>query len=63
MVVDPTAMMMNPGITEKALPGAKTEKGPDGKEHVVSGTSAVNMENGELEKWAVAIAKIAVSRY
>lgn len=63
MIVDPASMMKNTGITEKALPGAVTEKGPDGKEHVVSGTSAVNMEYPEVEKEAIAIAKIAVSRY
>lgn len=63
MIVDPSAMMKNSGFTEKAMPGAITEKGPDGKEHVVSGTSAVNMEYPEVEKEAIAIAKIAVSRY
>ncbi|MEO8799426.1 MAG: hypothetical protein ABI551_16160, partial [Polyangiaceae bacterium] len=63
MIVDPSAMMKNSGVTEKAMPGAITAKGPDGKEHVVSGTSGVNMENPAVENEAVAIAKIAVSRY
>lgn len=53
MFVDPSAMMANPGITEK----------PVGKQTATGGDSVVNMEYPELEKEAIAIGKAAMSRY
>ncbi|MGH7685031.1 MAG: hypothetical protein ACREMT_11850, partial [Vulcanimicrobiaceae bacterium] len=53
MLVDPSAMMKNPGITEK----------PVGPQTTTGGNSAVNMEYPDLEKTAIALAKDALARY
>jgi hypothetical protein len=58
LLVDPTLMMKNPGITEKPAGGTKSlGKGTTG------GDTLVNMEYPELEKEAIALAKAALSRY
>lgn len=54
LLVDPSAMMKNPGITEKPV-GKQTATG--------GGDSVVNMEYPELEKTAVTLAKDALARY
>ncbi len=54
LLVDPSAMMANPGITEKPV-GKQTATG--------GGNSLVNMEYPELEKTAIQLAKDALARY
>ena len=54
LLVDPSAMMKNPGITEKPV-GKQTATG--------GGDTQVNMEYPELEKTAVTLAKDALARY
>ena len=54
LLVDPSAMMKNPGFSEKPV-GKQTATG--------GGDTLVNMEYPELEKTAITLAKDALARY